>query len=242
MKTITVGICEDNLADSNLLLDYIKRCAFDLKLDIHTHTFRSGKEFLDLYSPDFDIVFLDVQLSDIHGDTVAAKLRQMDSHLFLVFVSKHIGYMPIGYKHEAHNYLLKPVKYESIRSEIKHFLEKAPQFQRQYIRLNEKQNLQKIVLSKLRFVETEDRAIILHYGEDIIHYSCGINSFMKELPEYCFFRSNHSYIVNLRYVNYIAPDINRYSIHLTTGEIIPLSRDRKKDFLLALQKAGEYSC
>lgn len=242
MKKITVGICEDNPADSDLLLDCLKKSAFELKLNIHTQFFRSGKEFLDHYSPDFDMIFLDVQLPDIHGDTVAAKIRQMDPHVFLVFVSQHTCYLPIGYKHEAHNYLLKPVRYEAILYEIRRFLDIAPLHQRQYIRLNEKQNVQKIVLSRLRFIETEDRAIKLHYGDDVIRYSCGINTFMKELPEHGFFRSNHSYIVNLRYVDFISPDISRFSIHLITGEIIPLSRDRKKDFLLALQKAGEYSC
>lgn len=242
MKKITIGICEDNPADSGLLLDCLKKCALDLKLNIHTRTFRSGREFLDHYSPDFDMIFLDVQLPDIHGDTVATKIRQMDQHVFLVFISKHSNYLPIGYKHEAHNYLLKPIQCDHILFELKRFLEKAPLLQREYIRLNEKQNMQKIVLSQLRFIETEDRAIMLHYGDDVIRYSMGLSTFMKELPEYCFFRSNHSYIVNLRYVDYITPDINRFSIHLITGETIPLSRDKKKEFLLALQKAGEYSC
>lgn len=242
MKEITVGICEDTPADSNLLLQYLKRAANDLKLTFIIRTFESGREFLDKYSPDYDMIFLDVQLPDMSGDDIAAAIRQHDEHVYLVFVSKYNNYISIGYKHEARNYLLKPLQYSHIQDEINRFLKYGPMLQQEYLWINDKQNTQKIYFSNLRYIETEDRAVILHYENKIIRHSCGITSFMQQLPAHSFFRCNQSYIVNLKFADYIVPDINRFSIHLVTGETIPLSRDRKKDFLLELQKAGEHIC
>lgn len=242
MKEITVGICEDNPADCNLLLKYLNRVSHELNLSFIIHTYASGNEFLDKYSPDYDLIFLDMQLPDMNGDEIATKIRQQDTQVYLVFVSKHTSYISIGYKYEAHNYLLKPLRYSQILNEINRFLKYAPILQQEYLWLNDRQNMQRIYFSKLRYIETEDRAIILHYEDRILRHPCGITSFMQELPEDSFFRCNHSYIVNLKFVDYITPDISRFSIHLLTGETIPLSRDKKKEFLLALQKAGEHIC
>lgn len=85
--------------------------------------------------------------------------------------------------------------------------------------LNAKQKTQKLYFSKLRYIETEDRVIILHYESKVLRHRCGITSFMNELPEHTFFRCNHSYIVNLKYVDYITPDINRFIIHLITVKL-----------------------
>lgn len=242
MKEITVGICEDNPADCNLLLQYLKRVSYELHLSFVIHTYEFGNEFLNKYSPNYDLIFLDVQLPDMNGDEIATKIRQQDTHVYLVFVSKHTNYISIGYKHEARNYLLKPLRYSQIHDEINRFLKYVPLLQREYLWLNDRQNMQRIYFSRLRYIETEDRAVILHYENRILRHPCGITSFMQELPEHSFFRCNHSYIVNLKFVDYITPDINRFSIHLLTGETIPLSRDKKKEFLLALQKAGEHIC
>ena len=242
MKEITVGICEDNPADCEQLLQYLKRAADELNLSFIIRTFESGREFLDHCSMDYDLIFLDVELPDMSGDNVAAKIRQYDERVYLVFISRHVNYISIGYKHEARNYLLKPLKYFHIRDEIGRFLKSTSAFQQEYLWISDKHNTKKILFSKLRYIETENRAVILHYENNVFRHPCGITSFMKKLPEHIFFRCNHSYIVNLQFVDCIIPDINRFSIHLVTGEMIPLSRDRKKDFLLELQKAGEHLC
>lgn len=242
MKEITVGVCEDTPADCDLLLAHLKRAANDLNLSLIIRTFSSGRKFLENFHADFDLIFLDVQLPDINGDKIAEEIRKYDDHVYLVFVSYYTSYISIGYKHEARNYLLKPLQYIHIQNEIKRFLKYAPFLQNEHLWINDKQNTHRIIVSRLRYIETEDRAVILHYEDKILRHPCGITSFMNKLPAHSFFRCNHSYIINLRFVDFITPDINRFSIHLTTGETIPLSRDRKKDFLLALQKAGEQIC
>ena len=242
MNEITIGICEDTIEDLNLLIQHLKKIAADMKLRFNIRTFSSGKELLNKYTPDYDLIFLDVELPDLSGDSVAAEIRKCDKYVYLVFTSKYTNYISIGYKHEAHNYLLKPLKHSHVQYEVENFLRHSPILNKPYLWLNDKHKIQKIYFSKLRYIETGDRIIILHYENDVIRHRSGITNFMKELPKHTFFRCNHSYIVNLEYVDYIAPDINRFSIHLITGETLPLSRDRKKEFLLELQKAGEQLC
>lgn len=242
MNEITIGICEDTIEDLNLLIQHLKKIAADMKLQFNIRTFSSGKELLNKYTPDYDLIFLDVELPDLSGDSVAAEIRKYDKYVYLVFTSKYTNYISIGYKHEAHNYLLKPLKHSHVQYEVENFLRHSPILNKPYLWLNDKHKIQKIYFSKLRYIETGDRIIILHYENDVIRHRSGITNFMKELPKHTFFRCNHSYIVNLEYVDYIAPDINRFSIHLITGETLPLSRDRKKEFLLELQKAGEQLC
>ena len=84
----------------------------------------------------------------------------------------------------------------------------------------------KLYLHKLRYIETNNRQLVIHYGNELIPYNGKLLDFQRYLPD-TFFRCNNSYIVNIDYIERIQKDINRYTIHLISGEQLPLSRDKK---------------
>lgn len=57
MNEITIGICEDTIEDLNLLIQHLKKIAADMKLRFNIRTFSSGKELLNKYTPDYDLIF-----------------------------------------------------------------------------------------------------------------------------------------------------------------------------------------
>ena len=80
---------------------------------------------------------------------------------------------------------------------------------------------------KLRYIETKNRYLVIHYGNEHIFYNGKLKDFQNHLPNN-FFRCNNSYIVNANYIEKIQTDVNRYILHLISGENVPLSRKRKK--------------
>lgn len=92
----------------------------------------------------------------------------------------------------------------------------------------------KLYYTKCRFIETGNRCLIFHYGDQAIRQSGKISEIIEQLPQHIFFRCNNSYIVNLLYINSITPEGDRYSIRLVTGESLPLSRSRYHECLTRL--------
>ena len=242
MKNIRIAICEDNPADADQLIKHLKNAENELKIKTSIQIYRNGTDFLSHFCPEIDMIFLDVQLPDMDGDEIAARIRNLDKSVYLVFISRHISFFSIGFAHEAKNYLLKPLSYTQLMEEMRKYLRYDKEPRLSCLWITNKKETHKIYLSRLRYIETENRRLILHYDNDIIYYTDKISDFIKRLPEQSFFRCNTSYIVNLYYVHHIVPDINRYCIHLHTGEVLPLSRNKKKALLLHLQKAGEHPC
>lgn len=242
MKEIIIGICEDREEDARCLSSALKKAAAEFGKTARIYVYTTGSDFLKEYTPVFDLIFLDVQLPDINGDKIAMELRKRDRRVYLVFVSLFSDSISIGYEYEAKNYLLKPFRYVNIRNELNRYLKYENLNRQQYMLLPNRKDHLKIYFSKLRFIETDSlhRQLIFHYDGECFSHTGKISDFVRMLPQTFFFRCCNSHLVNLLYVSHIAADLNRYSIYLITGEELPLSRDKKKDFLFRLQKAGEY--
>src|SRR5690606_3436970 len=84
----------------------------------HVAAFRDGADVLAEYRPDWDVLFLDVQMPRVDGMTAARRIREVDSEVIVVFVTSSPHYAVSGYEVDALSYLLKPVSYTSFEHEM----------------------------------------------------------------------------------------------------------------------------
>lgn len=103
-----------------------------------------------------------------------------------------------------------------------------------FLWLNTRKGHFKLYYSKCRFIETDRRSLVFHCEGSILRKNGKISEILEKFPNRLFFRCNNSYVVNLNYISQIVPDGDRYSILLRTGEILPLSRSRYQECLMAL--------
>ena len=75
-------------------------------------------------------------------------------------------------------------------------------------------------------METYNRNLLLHTeGEKIVCYK-NMKEMERELKEKGFARCHTSYLVNLNYIK----GIKKLELELITGEILPISQPRRKEF------------
>lgn len=67
--------------------------------------------FIEQYRPDYDLIFLDIQMPGLNGMEAATALRKKDSSVLLVFVTNMAQYAVRGYDVNAAGFILKPVSY-----------------------------------------------------------------------------------------------------------------------------------
>lgn len=228
MKHLSIGICEETEVDTELLIQHLKiaETVFDMTFDIHIYT--TGKKLLQSYCPVFDILFLELPLPDINSHALLSHIRRQDSQVEIILLSSSSDFYRLGYEYHVRNYFLKPVWYRNIYHELKKLFAEGNLFRRPYLWVSTHKGSHKIYLHKLRYIETNNRQLSLHYGNEEISICGKLSDFETRLPAERFFRCNHSYIVNIDYIETIEKDLNRYRIGLVTGENVPLSRDKKR--------------
>ena len=107
---ISVAIVEDNSTESENLYSLLKLYGDDVGVEIKITKFDNGFKFLDGYKAVYDVVFLDIEMPDMDGMTVARKLREFDRSIFVVFVTNIAKYAIHGYEVDALDYFLKPAR------------------------------------------------------------------------------------------------------------------------------------
>ncbi len=91
-NTVVLGICEDNTLHRRLLFDYLSKCFNALSINYDIFEFSSRKELLNKYPNNIDLLFLDIQMSDLNGMDTARKIREFDNNVEIIFTTSLLDY------------------------------------------------------------------------------------------------------------------------------------------------------
>ena len=163
----------------------------------------------------------------VDGLRAAERVRQMDEKVGIIFLTTLTQYGLEGYKYQAANYIIKPMKYIRLKAEMDSWFKKHRKDDSPAMVISNDTGRYKVFLKSLRYVETFHRNLLLHTEhENILCYKS-----MKEMEQALqgkgFIRCHTSYIVNLFYVK----GVNKLELELITGEIIPISQPKRKKFM-----------
>ncbi len=197
----------------------------------------------------FDCIFLDIEMPTMDGFQFLNKIEIKD--FAVVITTAYNEYAIKALKHEAIDYLLKPIDMDDLKvtvNKIKKFVARndfaTERFERLLSNYNSRYNKKRITIStdgKLIFLDLDDLLFVESDGNySTLHLENSkkivLTKKLKEvntlLPEERFFRIHNSYIVHLDKIKeYFKSD--GYVV-LVSNHKIPLSRQRKAAFLQKL--------
>ena len=89
-------------------------------LDVVVDSFSGGKQLIDAFQiRPYDMVFLDIEMPEMDGITLAKKLRSISENIYIVFLTGHVEYALEGYEVNALRYLTKPVQESKLREVLR---------------------------------------------------------------------------------------------------------------------------
>ncbi len=147
-----------------------------------------------------DLIFLDINMTQISGIELLNKLREFSPLLAVIFVTAHEGHTQKAVQNHAFGYLLKPVN----RIELKTTLVKVQNYIKSLspkaidrILINSKEKSTFIEIKQVAYLQAEGNYthIFLQDGSRILA-SCNIGALIQKFPEKEFIRINRSQIVN----------------------------------------------
>jgi two-component system LytT family response regulator len=194
-----------------------------------------------------DIVFLDIEMPHLNGFDVLNKT--IDVPFSVIFTTAYDHYALKAIKHNALDYLLKPIDMDELITAVKRVEEKTPSaeptlskienFLSQMVRDN---NLQKLAVPSMEGIIYLEIDNIIRISADRnysdIHLanakkitsSKTLKDYELALADSNFFRVHNTHLVNLKYVAKYIKGVGG-TLVMSDGTQIEVSRDKKKELL-----------
>ena len=193
-------------------------------------TYLDGIDLVSENSNVYDIVFLDIDMKLLNGVDTAKKLREYNQQVVIIFLTKLAQYAIRGYEVSAFDFILKPIDYNTFALKMKRILNAVRQAVNDTkIQIRHDGNAIVISARDILYVEVIAHKVIYHTSGGDYEIYGKIKEIERKLAETEFFRCHRAFIVNLKHVTYVGDD----EVHIGK-HVIPLSRLKKKDLLVAL--------
>lgn len=224
---VHIAICDDEQNFVTHLTEQLNQYAAETGEEIKVTVYYDGMDLIEKYDTTIDLIFLDIQMKLVNGLRAAEQIRRMDERVGIIFLTTLSQYGLEGYKYRAVNYIIKPMKYVRLKAELDKFLSRYRQEDNpSYVVVNDTGKY-KIMLKTLRYAETFNRNLLLHAEQENIICYKSMKELEQDLRDKGFVRCHTSYLVNLFYVK----GVKKLEIELITGELIPISQPKRKEFI-----------
>ena len=224
---IKIAICDDEqrcIDDIKVLLEKY----FPKALPFAVREYRSGEQFLkDMKDRPADIVFMDIELTDITGIDAISALKGADINPIVFFVTSHSTYIQEIFRLQSFQFLPKPIDENDFTKDI---VRAANKYVRGHRRLVIKAGgiVKEIAVNDIRCIEVNRKEIKIHTAGEVLSHYGNIAFYENKLKGYPFAKPHKSYLVSLAHIAEIGGD----SILLDgMTERVPLTRKFRQDFL-----------
>ncbi len=194
-----------------------------------------------------EIVFLDISMPDMNGFSLLHELKYKG--FYLVFTTAHEQYAIQAIKHHATDYLVKPIDIDELKHAV-HTINSnkmvlpvsvedplTPRLRiDSRIGLAVKEGLVYLLVADVNRIESSGSYCIFHMADNSKYVvSKNIGEYEAMLPCGVFFRIHKSYLINIKKVRkYIRS--NGYFVEMEDGTQVEISRRKKDEFLLLMDK------
>ncbi len=227
-------IVEDLEIDREKLAELIRENCYQQGESVDLSFYPSGEAFLAHYRPKCcDGLFLDVLLDGLNGMEVAAKIRETDRYLPIIFTTRERDYAVDGYTVKATDFLVKPMDREKVARCMKQL--------REYLAEPSSISLLEtsgrghsapvdVPLDFILYAQCFDHIIQVHTITGIYRTRSSFQELTAQLPHTGrFYVCGRGLVVNLSQVSRVLEN----TLLLKNGEELSFSRNRRRE----IQKA-----
>lgn len=224
-----LAIVDDTPEDIQRLRQCLDRFASEKSLTMQVLEFSDAAAFLDRYTADYDMVFMDIRMPYLDGMTAAQRLRELDSTVLLVFVTSLSQYAVRSYTVEAADYIVKPLNYYDFSLKFTRLLRRLHSREDGELLLQTRDEVVRLRYGQLLYIESRGHQLIYYTGDRSYEQRGSLSALEKSLAPHGFARCSSCYLVNLKYVS----AIKGYTATVA-GTGLQISQPRKKAFVQAL--------
>lgn len=226
-----IAIVDDEKQMTQLIESYLLRYSKERNTHFKVDIFNNPLEFLSTYTGDYDLILMDIQMPGLNGIETAKELRRIDASVVLMFITNMMQYAIHGYEVDAIDFVVKPISYGDFVLKMQKASRYVDRNKNKKISLNTTEGIVQLDVTDIHYVEVIRHDLIYHTVHGQYKVRGSLREAEKALLDFHFTRSNHCYLVNLKYVEAVSGNLLRVA-----GEELVMSRNKKNDVLLEFAK------
>ena len=162
MRNIRIGVVEDDPASCQLVLDYLNRYQQENGEQFTVSVFDDGARIVEKYTPVYDILLLDIEMSEMDGMAAARRIRERDDKVVIVFITAAPQYAISGYEVRALSYLLKPLPWFAFSQELKKSIDMVRRNGDDSMLIETGNGQMRLNLADILYLESIRHTIVIH--------------------------------------------------------------------------------
>lgn len=239
---LNIAICDDDPMECKLLERILSNCLRNVEHSFRIEQYHDGTSYLEACKVRlFDIVFMDIFLTDLNGIEAVRQARHDNGSQF-VFTTTSRDHAVEAFSLNAAHYLLKPVTEPDIMEALDRCLARMEQKPSSYLNIKTSQGQVPVPTDNIIYIEVHNKLSVIHTGKNEFSTYSSLDTLYELLDEAYFMRAQRSFIVNMYYIEAFHYD----HVLLKGGKEIVLSRNNRTDlkkkyqqFLFSLARRGE---
>ncbi len=224
-----IAICDDDERITKEIESLLSECGRKYGVKHEIAVFYDGKELEEsmLQGERYTIIYLDIAMKQQNGLVTASNIRKLDEKTFLIYISAYEQYIEEIFEAIPFRFIKKPIDSQRFL-DVYGLVYKKYQSTYMSINCNFKKEIKKIFLNDILYFESSGRYILIKYRNGTQENFTGkIENISMELEKRNapFLRIHQSYLVNFNAII----SRTRLEMYLENGQILPISRGRKKE-------------
>ena len=220
-----VAICDDDKNDISRLTKLLEQYDAEKHIGFTFGEYESGAKLLNSLrdGAEADIVFLDINMDDLDGLTVAKRIREKMEDVPIVLVTAYMNYALDGYKVKASRFLIKDDLDNTFVECMDHICGEMLRKSKD-IMLSCVEGEVRLKASDIILIETSGHKSIIRLSDQTYQIYEKLEVLEEKLKGFGFLRAHKSFIVNMGHIR----SINSYVMTLNDGRQIPVPKARYK--------------
>lgn len=217
-------ICDDEIKYLSDLKVYIEEYMNNRLVKFTVDTATNPGEILKK-NISYDLAFLDIQMNEINGISLANELKRRNGKVVIFFVTAYNEYQDDAMDIRAFRFFEKPFNPERLYSGLDKAMEYIDEAYIDFYLYSDKSQ-HRVLVDDVIYVERQNRKVILNTVLDKYITRESLEEWCEILPNTFFYQVHKSFLVNLHYV-----DSYKYTeLILTNGVRIPVASRKQADF------------
>lgn len=222
-----VAICDDEAPVRAEVRRFLSQFQARHGLELKVSCFDSGESLLKEMERDTDLLILDIHMDGLSGMNAARLLRERGLQTCIIFLTTMVQYAMQGYEVHAYSFIQKPLRPRQFERVVLEALQNQRARREDSIVLQKGFELNSVPIANILYIEISDHtsAVVTAQGRE--EYNITLGRLAQQLGPSGFGLCHKSCLVNYRQIK----SIRTAELTMANGEVLPLSKRRRKQFL-----------